>query len=239
VITATLTTRDLATIKILLRAGTSSWKIMRRERFYRIWATELFGGSIRIYFDGESSPRINKSVTSLFSGTSSPFLAPLVGNDQVSSGGFYSYYPISFRQSVRVEFTSVPSYYNITYHTYNSSNGVTTYTGSGNLTAAYSAWNNPLTDPKPTTGNQTVNTGSFNLTAGQSKDLLNLSNAAGSVRSVKLTFPQFVTTQTQSGQTVTDNGRAFTGSSMFRAAIQASNSGVVLTRRLDYGIAEA
>jgi hypothetical protein len=137
-----------------------------------------------------------------------------------------------------VEFTSVPSYYNITYHTYNSSNGVTTYTGSENLTAAYSAWNNPLTDPKPTTGNQTVNTGSFNLAAGQSKDLLNLSNAAGSVRSVKLTFPQFVTTQTQSGQTVTDNGRAFTGSSTFRAAIQASNSGVVLTRRLDYGIAD-
>jgi hypothetical protein len=196
------------------------------------------GGNIRIYFDGESSPRINKSVTSFFSGASSPFLAPLVGNDQVSSGGFYSYYPISFRQSVRVEFTSVPSYYNITYHTYNSSNGVTTYTGSENLTAAYSAWNNPLTDPKPTTGNQTVNTGSFNLAAGQSKDLLNLSNAAGSVRSVKLTFPQFVTTQTQSGQTVTDNGRAFTGSSTFRAAIQASNSGVVLTRRLDYGIAD-
>ena len=115
---------------------------------------------------------------------------------------------------------------------------MTTYTGSENLTAAYSAWNNPLTDPKPTTGNQTVNTGSFNLAAGQSKDLLNVSNAAGSVRSVKLTLPQFVTTQTQSGQTVTDNGRAFTGSSTFRAAIQASNSGVVLTRRLDYGIAD-
>ena len=205
---------------------------------YRIWATELQGGNIRIYFDGESAPRINKSVTSFFSGTSSPFLAPLVGNDQVSSGGFYSYYPVSFRQSVRVEFTSVPSYYNITYHTYNSSNGVTTYTGSENLAAAYSAWNNPLTDPKPTTGNQTVNTGSFNLGAGQSKDLLNVSNAAGSVRSVRLTLPQFVTTQTQSGQTVTDNGRAFTGSSTFRAAIQASNSGVVLTRRFDYGIAD-
>jgi hypothetical protein len=62
---------------------------------YRIWATELHGGNIRIYFDGEPSPRINKSVTSFFSGTSSPFLAPLVGNDQVSSGGFYSYYPIT------------------------------------------------------------------------------------------------------------------------------------------------
>jgi hypothetical protein len=34
---------------------------------YRIWATELFGGNIRIYFDGESSPRINKSVTSFLS----------------------------------------------------------------------------------------------------------------------------------------------------------------------------
>jgi hypothetical protein len=107
------------------------------------------------------------------------------------------------------------------------SNGVRTYTGSENLAAAYSAWNNPLTDPKPTTGNQTVNTGRFNLAAGRSKDLLNVSKAAGSVRSVKLTLPQFITTQTQSGQTVTDNGRAFTGSSTFRAARQASNSGVV------------
>lgn len=204
---------------------------------YRIWATELKGGNIRIYFDGQSTPRINQSVTSFFSGTSSPFLAPLVGNDQVSSGGFYSYYPISWQKSVRVEFTAVPSYYNINYHTYNSSTGVTTYTGSENLTTAYNAWKNPLIDPKSTTGNQTASTGSFSLAAGQSQELLNVSQTAGSVRSVKLTFPQFKTTQTQSGQTVTDNGRAFTGSSTFRAAIQSANSGVVLTRRLDYGIA--
>ena len=59
---------------------------------YRIWATELQGGNIRIYFDGESSPRINKPVTSFFSGGSSPFLAPLVGSDQVSSGGRNSQY---------------------------------------------------------------------------------------------------------------------------------------------------
>jgi hypothetical protein len=205
---------------------------------YRTWMTEPHGGNIRIYFDGESTPRINQSVTSFFSGTSSPFLAPLVGNDQVSSGGFYSYYPISWQKSVRVEFTAVPSYYNISYHSYNSSTGVTTYTGTENVTAAKAAWNNPLADPKPTTGNQTANTGSFNLAAGQSKDLLNIANSAGSVKSVKMTFPQFKTTQTGSGQTVTDNGRAFTGSSTFKAAIQSANSGVVLTRRLDYGIAD-
>jgi hypothetical protein len=39
-------------------------------------------------------------------------------------------------------------------------------------------------------------------------------------------------------KTVTDIGRAFTGSSTFRAAIQTPNEGVVLTRRLDQGIAD-
>ncbi|HZX56093.1 MAG TPA: glycoside hydrolase family 172 protein, partial [Ilumatobacteraceae bacterium] len=145
---------------------------------------------------------------------------------------------ISFSRSVRVEFTAVPSYYNISYHTYNSAAGVTTYTGSANLSATYRAWKNPATDPKATTGNQTASTGSFDLAAGQSRDLLNVSKTAGSVKSVKLTLPQLKTTQTGNSQTVTDNGRASTGSSTFDADLEAANAGAVLTRRLDYGIAD-
>jgi hypothetical protein len=204
---------------------------------YRIWATGLNGGNIRMYFDGETTPRINMPVTSFFSGATVPFRSPLVGNDTVSSGGFYSYYPISYQKSVRVEFTNVPTYYNIAYHTYNSADNVTTYSGTENLTAAYNAWNNPAQDPKSTVGNQTTNIGTYDLAAGSTKQLLNLTNTPGSIRSLKLTFPQFKTTQTQGTTTsVTDNGRAYTGNASFKAAIESSNSGVILTRRFDYGI---
>jgi len=164
---------------------------------YRIWVTGIpsgDGGNIRIYLDNETDAAIDLPVREFFSGSAAPFLSPLVGDDQVSPGAFYCYYPIAFREAARVEFSVLPSYYQITYHLYNTPDGVTTYTGTEDLSAVYTAWNNPSADPKDRMGNHAVSVGPFDLAPGETKVLLD-QNGSGSLRSVVLSLPQLTITQ--------------------------------------------
>ena len=67
---------------------------------YRMWFTGFNPAVdyIQIYFDGEATPRINMLLNNLFSGTNAPFLSPLLGNEAVSSGGYFCYLPLPFKQ---------------------------------------------------------------------------------------------------------------------------------------------
>ncbi len=57
---------------------------------YRLWFTHFADtDEIHIYFDDEPTARIDMPMAALFGGQTAPFTAPLVGNDQVSSGGFF------------------------------------------------------------------------------------------------------------------------------------------------------
>jgi len=202
---------------------------------FRIWATGLRGGDLRMYFDGEMTPRLNIPLDQFFQGTNAPFLFPLVGDDLISSGGYYSYYPFAFRQGLRVEFTSVPRYYHITYHVYNSADGVATYTGTEDLGPALDAWNNPTVDPKDASGNHASATGPFDLAAGQSLNLFE-HTGSGSIRSLVINLPQLVPTQFASDRLVSDDGRAHRGKSSFVVRLAPDNAGMVLVRRLDYSV---
>lgn len=209
---------------------------------YRIWGTwsSVPAGNIRIYFDNESTPRVDVPLSDFFSGLTSPFLVPLAGNNQLSSGGYYNYYPFSFKSAVRVEFSSnVPQYYQITYHLYSTSDTVTTYTGTEDLLKVYNAWKNPKNDPKDKTGNQTLAIPSFNLPAGSTATLLDLNGNAGSIRSFVLNMPQLVATQyTSNSAEVTDDGIAHRGDSTFTVSLNPANAGAAIIRRLDYAIAD-
>jgi cell division septation protein DedD len=225
-----------------LHTAPDNWYVVLEEygpgTLYRIWMTGSIVPSsrIRIFFDNESQPRVNEWCTTFFSGWHDPFLFPLVTSYGDSSGGYCSYYPFSFRQGVRVELTPKPKYYQITYHLYNSPDGVTTYTGHENLEAARRAWRNPTLDPKDATGNQSIPVESFNLPVGGTKSLLDL-RAAGSLRSFKLTLPQLVPTQNLGPfQVVEDSGWGIAAASTFTVTTDADNTGVVLIRRLDHGV---
>lgn len=71
---------------------------------------------LKIYFDDEVSPRVNLSFEEFFSGKASPFLAPLVGDFNVSIGGFFSYVPIPFARRIIVTISRPEYFYNIGYH---------------------------------------------------------------------------------------------------------------------------
>lgn len=66
----------------------------------RIWMTGTDPGHpIRIYIDGEKTPRIDSTLDDLF-GTQPPWTPPLA---QYVNMGFYSYLPITFNKSIRIE----------------------------------------------------------------------------------------------------------------------------------------
>ena len=202
---------------------------------YCIWFTGYDASTayLKVYFNGESTPRINRPLREIFVGTNAPFLSPLVGDNTVSSGGFYCYLPIPFSQSIKMvtNGTGGSFFYHVGYHLYSPGTTVTTWTGSEDSTAVRTMWNNAGVDPKSQTGNTTV-TNTINLAAGATTTLLDTSGPR-SVSSIKIRIPG-----SEPPQTVTDNGRAHKGYSQFRMALNSSNTGVTLKRRLDYGIAD-
>ena len=202
---------------------------------YRIWCTG-FGGSdtIKIYFDGEATPRINTQLNNLFTGTYSPFLAPLVGNNTVSSGGFYCYLPLPFSKSIKIV-TSGSFYYNIGYHLYSPDVAVTTWTGTEDSSVASNLWSNVGSDPKSADGNTTVSN-AFNVSAGATQTLLDVSGPR-SISSIKLKIPGIPVVTNQAQVILSDDGRAFSTSNQFKMTLDIANTGATLVRRLDYGIA--
>ena len=200
---------------------------------YRIWTTGMGSSDyIKAYFNGETTPRINMLWSALYAGTNAPFLAPLVGNNAVSSGGFYCYLPLPFSQSIKIV-TNGSFYYNIGYHLFSPDTAVSTWTGSEDSSVVRNIWNNAGADPKSDSGNTTV-TNTINLAAGGTQTLLDTAGPR-SISSIKLRIPGV---EGSAGNVVTDDGRAHKGYSQFVAAINSSNQGVTLKRRFDYGIAD-
>ncbi len=203
---------------------------------YRIWFTGFNQATdyIKVYFDSETTPRINMLLANKLAGTNAPFLFPLCGNDVVSSGGFYCYLPLPFQHSIKItsNATAGSFYYNIGYHLYSPDTSVSTWTGAEDSSAVRNLWSNAGVDPKSDAGNVTVSK-SFDLPAGATHTLLDIAGAR-SISAIKLRIPG--TEPQPQPPSVTDDGRAHKGYSQFQMAVDPANNGVVLVRRLDYGV---
>jgi Protein of unknown function (DUF2961) len=123
----------------------------------RMWFTGMdLNHVLRVYFNGEPTPRLQRPLGEIFAGTHSPFLAPLVADDAASSGGFVSYVPLEFAHSVRVTIDGLGSgYYNIDYHWYDPGTPLTTWTPALDVTAAQAQWASAGTPPVPPPGSMT------------------------------------------------------------------------------------
>ena len=208
-----------------------------RERpgtVYRIWFTGFDAAKdwIKVYFDGESTPRIDLPLRDLFSGAHAPFLSPLVGDDSVSSGVLLL--PASaVQQSIRVTSSGATGsfYYNFGYHLYSPDTKVITWTGQEDSSAVRRLWSHAGADPRDQ-ANLTMTT-NLDLTDCESRTLLQLAGPR-EITSIKFRIPGTEPPPVQ--PPVTDDGRAHKGYSQFVMAVDPHNSGVTLVRRLDYGI---
>ncbi len=201
---------------------------------YRIWMTGIdLNAMIRIYFDEATTPTVEMTLGDFFSGVTAPFLRPLVGDDEYSSGGFVCYLPIQFEAGCRVTTESPGQFYNITYQKHADATGLTSFTGTEDDRAAAATWEQYGRDPKADSGAE-VHDGSETIAPGESLTLAEIEGPA-SIQQIELTIPGMNAT---AAEPVWDDGRAHQGYSQFEAAIDPDNNGVRLTRRLDYGISD-
>jgi len=76
----------------------------------RIWLTTGFGVPscidpairVRFYLDGAATPELDVPLAALFDGSTLPFTPPLVADRSQASGGYFSYVPIAYAQSLRI-----------------------------------------------------------------------------------------------------------------------------------------
>lgn len=169
---------------------------------YRIWMTWsqtefVTNNRIRIYFDGEAIPRVDRNVGDFFSGTNAPFVRPFVGDKASSAGGMYCLLPFPYARGCRIATTWFPpeserpqhwpanwGYYQITGHRFASTNGVTTWTGLEDAGRVTQQWARCGVDPKSATGT-TVAAGSVDLAAGSTTTVFTASGS-GCIASLRL-----------------------------------------------------
>jgi hypothetical protein len=103
---------------------------------YRFWMPHVMARRnfvVRMFFDGEATPRIDTDSTAIMGGAFSYFADPLI---TTCAGGQVCYEPIPFAQSLRIETRNkaIPPwanhhYYQYTYHTFPEGTTIDSYTG--------------------------------------------------------------------------------------------------------------
>ena len=92
---------------------------------YRFWSANATG-QLRIFLDGETDPRIDCPMQDFFLGKIAPLVQPIVGH---RSGGWYSFFPMPFAKSCRIEVTDPGGlYYHVQYQLYPDKTKIRTFT---------------------------------------------------------------------------------------------------------------
>ncbi|MBD2867408.1 glycoside hydrolase family 172 protein [Paenibacillus arenilitoris] len=158
---------------------------------YRMWFTGFnpIEATIKIYFDGETEPRVDMMLMDLLAGTNEPFLSPLVVNDSASSGGFVSYLPLPYAESIKVTTNGAGEsfFYNFGYHTFSPDTEVASWDGTEDSAAVRGIWSGAGTNPVNEEGTE-LSAGTADLAAGSAQTLLELEGPR-EMTSLKLSIP--------------------------------------------------
>ena len=92
---------------------------------YRFWSAQPPEGHVKFFFDGESEPRLTCNFREMFQDKVPPFASPLTGQ---SSGGWYSYHPITFAKRCTIVTEKKMGFLAIAYHKYPEGTKVPTFT---------------------------------------------------------------------------------------------------------------
>ena len=94
----------------------------------RLWSANA-AGRLRVFIDGEDTPRIDGPFEDLFTGKLPPFVEPIAVH---RSGGWISYFPIPYAKSCRVEVAGLADpralYYQVQYLSYPKGTAVRSFT---------------------------------------------------------------------------------------------------------------
>ncbi len=200
-----------------------------------IWFTRDGGdvtrtGNIIIELDGEVV--LDAPLQDVVDGElGAPFVYPFVANADQSSGGVTIKVPMAYQESMKVITENNPQFHHVDYRTFADAEGVSTFDPTyvpEDVIAASETWGTQ--DPKPErAGTRTVNS-EFALAPGESTTVADLAGPH-LISELAVDLPQVVGAPEM--PRITDDGRAFTGTSTFTVAIDPDNQGVQVTRRFD------
>jgi hypothetical protein len=139
---------------------------------------------LRFYFNEETSPRLDLSIDEFFGGTVAPLEYPLVGPFSKSSHGCYCYLPFPYTERLKITLSGLPLFYNMTYHRFDSPDGVSSWTGDEDHSAVLDQWNAVGTDPKSSISNSVVS-GTITIPTGATGTLFT-AEQAGVIQSIKV-----------------------------------------------------
>ncbi len=202
-----------------------------------IWFTRDGGdvtrtGNIRVELDGQTV--FDAPLQDVVNGKlGAPFIYPLVANADQSSGGVYIKVPMPYRESMRVTTAHNPFFYHVSYRSFDSVEGVSTFNKSDQaMDVINTLLNAGRADPKPAQPGAVTVSGSLKLAAGEGAVLAEVPGP-GMITALRVRIPQLEGTSL--GALATDDGRAFGqgGYSEFTVSINPNNEGVILKRRLD------
>ncbi len=155
---------------------------------YRFWSANA-AGHLKIFFDGETTPRIDCPMQDLFLGKVAPFVAPVVGH---KSGGWYSYFPMAFEQGCRIEVTDPGGmYYHVQYQLFPDGTPVKTFTtdltpeDQKALGTVVEQWKHLGDDPVVHETPETKLAGAFDLKVGSTKTFANI-RGAGEIHALRI-----------------------------------------------------
>ncbi|GAA4532384.1 glycoside hydrolase family 172 protein [Amycolatopsis samaneae] len=189
-------------------------------------------GRLRVELDGRAV--LNSSLQDIVDGRmGAPFVWPLVGNGDDTSGGSVIKVPMPYQRSMRVTVQHNPLFYHVTYREFPDNAGVRTFDPRDRALDVVDRLRGfGIRDPKPAAHRARTDSGTANVPDGATARFASL-GGPGTISQLRVTLPQLV-----SEPRVRDDGRAFGagGHSSFRIAIDPDNTGVRLTRRPDPAI---
>jgi hypothetical protein len=190
-------------------------------------------GRIRVYFDAESTPRIDLPLAEFFGGRKAPFLSPLCDGSSALGGGAVCYLPLPFAQRIRIATTGNAHAYNVAIAQYPPGTPVSTWTGKEASEAVRAAWEG--SGPEPAPGELRAVSTTLDLAAGAWTEVARLAGG-GVIRGLRVRVPGMG--DRPGGEPLTETGRAHRGSSEWAMAPDPAAEAVRLVRRFDFGISD-
>ncbi len=196
----------------------------------RIWAVPFpfnLNARFRFYFDGESSPRINKTFAELFVIQTAPYIKPLVQNLYESSGGFWSYIPIPISKSLIITTDTSNLFYQFNVRQLPRDTNILSWTSAQNNSYLINELNKNGNYPKDNLLQTTQDSSIINLEPNQNITLFSKSGNY-TIDAIKMFLPQL---DYSYSTFIKDNGNFHKGTSKFNLKINGNADSVLLIKR--------
>ncbi len=197
------------------------------ERMWMITFPLNFDARIRFYFDGETTPRINKTFNELFLQQTPPFIKPLVQNLYESSGGFWSYIQMPVEQSLIVTIDTAALFGQFGVRQLKRDTIIQSWTAAQNNTYLINEFNKTGIYPKNNGAQTTKDSLVVALLPRQSTEVFSKSGS-NVIEGIQLLLPQL--DFTYSGF-IKDKGNFHKGTSKFTLQINGNADSVLLIKR--------